>query len=91
MNIFLAFCFQKEQIRPSDSISSQFLIEKLRKVIDDFELKKEDEEAQMITSISQMASAYPQHLQAAFENMQNGQGTISKSDLTEMFQKLELQ
>jgi hypothetical protein len=30
-------------------------------------------------------------LQAAFENMQNGQGTISKKDLIDMFEKLELE
>jgi len=30
-------------------------------------------------------------LQAAFENMQNGQNTISKKDLIDMFEKLELE
>ncbi len=36
--VFLTYCFEKEKIDPSDSISNGTLTSKLRKVVDNFEL-----------------------------------------------------
>ena len=37
-----------------------------------------------------MTSTYPQQLEAAFEKVKNGEGTLAKADLKDMFKKLEL-
>lgn len=63
---------------------------KLRKVVDDFTLLEEDEEKEMIVRIAEMTSTYPRELQVAFENIKNGEETIGRKDLIEMFRKLEL-
>lgn len=44
----------------------------------------------MIIKIAEMTSAYPTQLQLAFENIKNGQETVGRADLIEMFKKLEL-
>lgn len=41
--------------------------------------------------IAEMTSTYPEELQTAFDNIKNGEETVSKKDLIEMFQKLELE
>lgn len=38
-----------------------------------------------------MTSQYPQELQLAFENIKNGEQTVSKANLETMFKKLELE
>ena len=38
-----------------------------------------------------MTSTYPNELQVAFQNIKNGEETVSKKDLIEMFQKLKLE
>lgn len=45
----------------------------------------------MILRISEMACDYPYELEAAFMEIRNGENTVSKKDLTEMFLKLELE
>ncbi len=42
----------------------------------------------MIIKIAEMTSTYPTELQVAFENIKNGEETVSKKDLIEMFRKL---
>lgn len=37
-----------------------------------------------------MTSTYPRELQVAFENIKNGEETVGRQDLIEMFKKLEL-
>lgn len=64
---------------------------KLRKVIDDFELMEENEEKEMIIRIAEMTSTYPRELQVAFENIKNGEETVGRQDLIDMFKKLELE
>ena len=71
-------------------LTNNTLIGKLRKVIEDFELMEEDEQKEMIIRIAEMTSAYPQQLETAFENIKNGEETVSKKGLIEMFKKLEL-
>ena len=44
----------------------------------------------MLLRIAEMTSSYPKQLEAAFEKVQNGEGTLDKEKLIEMFQKLEL-
>ena len=44
----------------------------------------------MIIKIAQMTSAYPEELQMAFENIKNGDQTVSRKDMTVMLKKLEL-
>lgn len=51
----------------------------------------ENEEKEMILRISEMACDYPYELEAAFMEIRNGENTVSKKDLTEMFLKLELE
>lgn len=41
--------------------------------------------------IAEMTSTYPEQLQIAFDNIKNGEQTVAKKDLIEMFQKLELE
>lgn len=38
-----------------------------------------------------MTCTYPQELEVAFENIKNGEQTVSKDKLIEMFEKLELE
>jgi Zn finger protein HypA/HybF involved in hydrogenase expression len=71
-----------------DTLGHAVLVAKLRKVIDDFELMSEEEEKEMIVRIAEMTSTYPKELQMAFENIKNGEETVAKKDLIEMFQKL---
>ena len=87
---FLCYCFQKEKNEGSDAIPNAALVAKLRKVIDDFELMEENEEKEMIIRIAEMTSTYPRQLQVAFENIKNGEETVARKDLIEMFKKLEL-
>jgi hypothetical protein len=56
---FLAFCFEKEKIAPTETIPNAVLVGKLRKVIDDFQLMDENEEKEMIIRIAEMTSTYP--------------------------------
>ncbi len=42
----------------------------------------------MIIRISEMTCTYPQELEAAFEDIKNGEDTVPKAKLEEMFQKL---
>ena len=44
----------------------------------------------MLLRIAEMTSTYPNELEAAFEKDKNGEGTLNKAKLIEMFQKLEL-
>lgn len=74
-----------------EQLKSDVLIVKLRKVIEDFPLLGEAEEKEMIQSITKMTCTYPQELQAAFEQIKNGEETVSKKDLVQMFRKLELE
>jgi hypothetical protein len=88
---FLSYCFEREKIEAADKITNVILVTKLRKVIDDFELLEENEEKEMIIRIAEMTSTYPRELQVAFENIKNGEETVGRKDLIEMFQKLELE
>ncbi len=88
---FLSYCYEKESIKQGEQLASAVLISKIRKVIEDFELMEEDEEKEMITRIAEMTSTYPYELETAFENIKNGEDTVSKQNLIEMFQKLELE
>ena len=72
-------------------LTSEVLIPKLRKVVEEFELMDEAEEKEMILKISEMTSSYPYELETAFENIKNGEDTVGKADLISMFQKLELE
>lgn len=45
----------------------------------------------MIIRISEMTCTYPQQLEAAFEDIKNGEETVSKDKLIEMFEKLQLE
>lgn len=38
-----------------------------------------------------MTSTYPYELETAFQNIKNGEETVTKKDLIEMFKKLELE
>lgn len=38
-----------------------------------------------------MTSNYPRQLQIAFQNIRNGEQTVARGDLKEMFQKLQLE
>ena len=38
-----------------------------------------------------MTSTYPRELQVAFENIKNGEETVARKSLIEMFKKLELE
>jgi hypothetical protein len=49
---------------------------------------EESEEKEMILRIAEMTSSYPYELESAFENIKNGEETVSRKDLIEMFQKL---
>lgn len=51
----------------------------------------EEEEKEMILRITEMTCTYPQELQAAFEEIKNGEDTVARQDLIEMFKKLELE
>jgi hypothetical protein len=42
----------------------------------------------MIIRIAEMTSTYPRELQVAFENIKNGEETVGRQDLIEMFKKL---
>ena len=44
----------------------------------------------MIIRIAQMVSSYPEELQLAFENIKNGEQTVAKQDMINMFRKLSL-
>lgn len=44
----------------------------------------------MIVRIAEMTSTYPRELQVAFENIKNGEETVGRKNLIEMFRKLEL-
>jgi hypothetical protein len=45
----------------------------------------------MIIRVAEMTSTYPRELQVAFENIKNGEETVARKDLIEMFRKLELE
>jgi hypothetical protein len=45
----------------------------------------------MIIRVAQMVSTYPQELQLAFENIKNGEETVTKQDFIEMFRNLSLE
>jgi chemotaxis protein histidine kinase CheA len=51
----------------------------------------EEEEKEMIIRISDMTCSYPHELEAAFDEIKNGEETVSKANLIEMFEKLELE
>ena len=87
---FLSYCFEKTKVNLSDSLTKEVLVSKLRKVVDDFILLEEDEEKEMIVRIAEMTSTYPRELQVAFENIKNGEETVGRKDLIQMFKKLEL-
>jgi hypothetical protein len=72
-------------------ITNTVLIQKLRKVIDNFQLLEESEEKEMIMRIAEMTSTYPYELETAFEKIKNGEDTIAKKDLIALFQNLELE
>ena len=38
-----------------------------------------------------MTTAYPEELHIAFQNVRNGEETVSKTDLIQLFRKLELE
>lgn len=42
----------------------------------------------MILRIAEMTSTYPYQLETAFENIKNGEETVTKKNLISMFQKL---
>lgn len=44
----------------------------------------------MIIRVAEMTTAYPEELHIAFNNVTNGEETVSKKDLIELFRKLEL-
>ena len=69
-------------------ISNDTLLSKLRKVIDQFALIEEKDEEEMLLRIAEMVTEYPQELESAFENIKNGEETVGKADLREMFQNL---
>ena len=41
---FLSYCYEKEEVDPSEMLSATVLIAKIRKVVNDFELIDENEE-----------------------------------------------
>lgn len=69
-------------------ISNDTLLSKLRKVIDQFALIEEKDEEEMLLRIAEMVTEYPQELESAFEKIKNGEETVCKADLREMFQNL---
>ena len=69
-------------------ISNDTLLSKLRKVIDQFILIEEKDEEEMLLRIAEMVTEYPQELESAFEKIKNGEETVGKADLREMFQNL---
>ena len=42
----------------------------------------------MILRIAEMTSTYPAQLEHAFESIKNGEETVARKDLNEMFSKL---
>lgn len=44
----------------------------------------------MLLRIAQMVTEYPEELETAFQKIKNGEDTVQKNDLIEMFKKLEL-
>lgn len=45
----------------------------------------------MIQRVVEMTLSYPNELETAFENIKNGEQTVAKADLVNLFRKLELE
>ena len=77
----MEYSFDKTIISPTDKLSSESLILKLRRVIDDFELIGEEEYKEIVMKVAEVTSSYPEELQNAFEAIKNGEETVSKKDM----------
>lgn len=72
------YCFESFSPSQSQTVTSELLLTKLRKVIDQFELIDEKEEEDMLLRIAEMVTEYPEELETAFEKIKNGEETVAK-------------
>jgi hypothetical protein len=88
--VFLEYVFEKKDSKPEERTSTETLLKKIRSVIKDFELMDEKEEEDRLMSIAEITTQNPDDLESAFDKIKNGQDTVAKTDMVNMFKKLEV-